>query len=310
MARKSKELLQVQLAKQIVQFARESNLSSGHRLTERSLAETFGVSRSPIRDALKLLIDKGWVRVSPAEGYQLAVSSKQLAERKFDVPDTAAEKLYVQLLRDRFAGHIPRQCGESELKRRYEVSQGLLMTVLLRLLEEGLIRRSQGQGWLFTEVVNTLESFQASYEFRLVLEPSALLAERFVVDPARLDHLYAQQRKLLSEHANSVAKHFELNREFHETLVGFSQNPFFVQSLRQHNQLRRVVEYESYHEGVRIAESSREHLAILDALKAGDREFAASLLRRHLRLAADSRGAFRPEKPANEARPRARSRAR
>ena len=40
----------------------------GHRLTEDDLAEQYGVSRIPVREALRLLEGEGFVRVKPYSG--------------------------------------------------------------------------------------------------------------------------------------------------------------------------------------------------------------------------------------------------
>lgn len=292
--KKGRDVLQGRLARQILQHMRDAGLSIGDALTERTLAKQFGVSRSPVRNALKLLTDQRLVKFDSATGYQVALANAELETRLADVPDTAADTLYMTILRDRFAGRIDRQIGESEIKRRYNVSSGLLMDVLLRMFDEGLIRRSQGHGWLFTPMVNTVEGYRASYEFRLALEPSAMESSRYQIDPLQFERLYAEQMKLLKGEMGDLTgrEFFEYNTRFHETLVEFSQNEFLLQAIRQHNQLRRVVEYESFYQRARVAESAREHLAVLDALKKGDRDWAATLMRRHLQVAGETMSAF------------------
>lgn len=290
--KKSRDVLQGRLARQILQHMHDAGLSIGDALTERTLAKQFGVSRSPVRNALKLLTEQRLIKFEPATGYQVALANSDLEARLADVPDTAADTLYMTILRDRFAGRIDRQIGESEIKRLYNVSSGLLMDVLLRMFDEGLIRRGQGHGWLFTPMVNTVEGYRASYEFRLALEPSAMQSSRYKVDPVQFERLYAEQMKLLKGGDLTGREFFEYNTRFHETLVEFSQNEFLLQAIRQHNQLRRVVEYESFYQRARVAESAREHLAVLDALKKGDLEWAATLMRRHLQVAGETLSAF------------------
>ncbi|HUF39345.1 MAG TPA: GntR family transcriptional regulator [Anaerolineales bacterium] len=43
----------------------------GHRLTEEALCEEFGVSRSPIREVLGMLIEQGLVEKEPHKGYSV-----------------------------------------------------------------------------------------------------------------------------------------------------------------------------------------------------------------------------------------------
>jgi DNA-binding GntR family transcriptional regulator len=49
----------------------------GHRLTEDELAEQFGVSRIPVREALRLLEGEGFVRVKPYSGTFVAQLTAQ-----------------------------------------------------------------------------------------------------------------------------------------------------------------------------------------------------------------------------------------
>jgi DNA-binding GntR family transcriptional regulator len=49
----------------------------GHRLTEEDLAEQYGVSRIPVREALRLLESEGFVRVKPYSGTFVAELTAQ-----------------------------------------------------------------------------------------------------------------------------------------------------------------------------------------------------------------------------------------
>ena len=79
---------------------------------------------------------------------------------------------------------------------------------------------------------------------------------------------------------------FALDAGFHETLAGFSANPFVMASVRQQNGLRRFLEYGSYHDLARVKAWCLEHLGIIDALEKTMCERAAELLRAHLQRAA------------------------
>ncbi len=43
----------------------------GHRFTEEALVEEFGVSRSPVREALRMLVENGLVDKEPRKGYNV-----------------------------------------------------------------------------------------------------------------------------------------------------------------------------------------------------------------------------------------------
>jgi DNA-binding GntR family transcriptional regulator len=81
---------------------------------------------------------------------------------------------------------------------------------------------------------------------------------------------------------------FQVNAGFHETLASWSGNRFFLQAVKRQNALRQMHQFADFAqlEPGQIAQSCREHLAILDAVEAGDRAGAVALLRAHLRGAA------------------------
>lgn len=56
-------------------------LSPGERLVETAIAERLGVSRTPVREALRSLEAEGWVEARPRLGYVVkAISEKEVEE--------------------------------------------------------------------------------------------------------------------------------------------------------------------------------------------------------------------------------------
>lgn len=302
MARNRSDELKLELSQQIVDLCKKQNWPVGQRLTERDLAERFNVSRSPVRSALEYLAGKGVISRKPRSGYYLAIAGGRIDKRLGAMPQGTAESLYIQILRDRFAGVIPAQMSEADFMRHYAVKRGLLLKVLMRLSHEGFIHRGQGHGWIFREILSSVAAYQASYEFRLAVEPAALRSSHFKIDRQKLDRLYDMHKKILDGKKKEMTgiEHFDLDAELHETLASFSGNQFFVEAMRYHNRLRRVVEYESFYADERMTESCEEHLQILNALRKGDREWAATLMTRHLRLASEAVAVFHETADAGE----------
>ena len=59
----------------------QGDLSPGERLNERLLCERLGISRTPLREAIKLLATEGLVRLLPHRGAQVApLEARRLAE--------------------------------------------------------------------------------------------------------------------------------------------------------------------------------------------------------------------------------------
>lgn len=285
--------LALQLGERIVQYCIANDLQPSARLTERKLAIELGVSRSPIRSALKVLADHNVLERANA-GYVLACDRESLARLALDVPPAASDQLYLQVLHDRFARRLPEHVSEADLMRDYGVTRSTLNKSLMKLNQDGYISRSAGRGWTFHETLGTIEAYKASYEFRLAVEPAALNSPNYRIDKARVQRLLDRHLMLLDEGAGKVTgmEWFALDAELHEMLVGFSGNEFFLRAIKAQNQLRRIVEIESFYADERVRASFDEHVGILKALLDDECEWAATLLTRHLQLASESTEVF------------------
>ncbi len=276
--------LSLALARRILDLAREQDLPAGAHLGERELADTFQVSRSPVREALRLLENMGAVEVRPHRGCFLRESGASLDAARQHLTHQVDEAPYLQIAADRLAGSLPERVTEAQLLRRYGVSRGELTAMLTRMTQEGWITRRDGYGWSFLPVLASAEAHQQGYRFRAALEPAALLEPGYAIDRTAFNRRRAEQRALVEGriHEVSPAELFGFGAGFHETIVGCSGNPYFLESLQRINRLRRLIEYRAMVETKRFVVQAREHLEILDRLEGGDRDGAAALLRRHL----------------------------
>ncbi len=77
------ELLYINISKQIEQQIQEGTLKENDRLSERKLAEDYGVSRTVIREALKLLNEKGLVDIQYGRGNFVSVPDNSMVMDKF-----------------------------------------------------------------------------------------------------------------------------------------------------------------------------------------------------------------------------------
>lgn len=78
----------------------DGRLPPGERVTERAMAEELGVSRIPVRDALKTLKGEGLLTEVPRRGVVVTSLSRQDIEELFDVR-MALEVLSVRLATER-----------------------------------------------------------------------------------------------------------------------------------------------------------------------------------------------------------------
>lgn len=102
------------LAHQII----HGELPPGHRLDEQGLAAVFGVSRTPVREALKELAARGLVEFQPRKGVVvIEISREQLA----DMLDAECE---IEALCARLASQKMNALEKSMLQDLYEQGQG------------------------------------------------------------------------------------------------------------------------------------------------------------------------------------------
>lgn len=287
----------VRLARQIVALAAADRWPVGRHLIEADLVATLGVSRTPVRAALRLLSAEGIVDARPNQGVFLARSGATLATFDLEQALTAPEVLYSRLLRDHIEGRLPRTVSPASLTERYGVGRVVLAQALGRLADDGLIERGAGRSWTFPEALTDARSVRASYEFRRAIEPAAIRASGFRADREALTRLRDRHRALVErlmgkQHEEAAppslglrALIVGLDADFHGGLADLSGNPFAAAAVKQQVALRRLLEFGIREQPSRVAQWCAEHIAILDALLADAPDDAATLLERHLEQA-------------------------
>lgn len=275
--------LQAKLALNIIEFARENELPEGYHLVEDQLAKLLGVSRSPVRRTLDYLAKSGIVTAESNRGFFLAQPAQEIDSEAIRIPVSEEDRLYSQMIDDRVRGKLDPDQTEVDLMRRYHAKRGVVTRVLWRLAKEGIVERGPGVGWTFMPTIDSVKTHDESYALRMVIEPAALLQPGFKVDAKKLARAREVHERMLRKGANVAvgSQMFEINADFHELLASFSGNRFFLQIIEQQNRLRRLLEY-NVRDAERILDSCREHISIIDAIEANDREFAANLMRHHL----------------------------
>ena len=92
---------------------------------------------------------------------------------------TEDEEAYLAIAGDRLRDALPEKVTENALARRYNLTKRQLARVLLRGASEGWIERLPGHGWAFLPVLTSMQAYEDSYRFRLVIEPAAILEPGF-----------------------------------------------------------------------------------------------------------------------------------
>lgn len=273
--------LQQELADRIVQMMRDQDLQPGDWLNENSTAKSLGVSRTPVRAAIAYLIDQGFVRRHPNRGIEVVALP---AAADLDIPPDALEHAMVRMARDRHEGLIEDDISEQEVMRRYDLGRLEVQKLLTRFADLDMVERKPGYGWRFLQGPRDHSAHLEQYRFRLLIEPAAVLEPGFALNPAWAAEMRDRHRAFLDEPwtAASAIGLFEMNAAFHEGLAAASGNRYVHSAIKRQNQLRRLSNYNWAFGMERVRVNCEEHMRILDALEAGDRELAALLLRRHL----------------------------
>lgn len=277
--------LSAQVAHQILDYIAEQGLAEGDRLPERTLAERFRVSRSPVREALRMLARTGAVLPLEKGGFAVQASNPLSIARSNPAGDD--DPVYFAIAEDRLSGQLPERVTENYLIRRYGLSRGHLSKLLRRMASEGWLERLPGHGWGFAPVLAAASTVEQSYLFRLEIEPAALLQPTFVLDRPAIERCRKQQMALLAGGLASAspAQLFECNSLLHETVIQCSGNLFFHDALKRINRLRRLIAYRRISSRPLGESQCGEHIRILELLLDGEREKAAFELRQHLELA-------------------------
>jgi len=264
------------LPSQIIELVHAEGLAVGSHLPAQWLADRLLVSRSPVNEALGLLQSRGIVRREPNRGGSAA--TRQAEERD---PVTRS---YFQVAEDRLRGELPDRFTEAWLRRRYGLTPAQLQAVLTRIADEGWARKKPGYGWEFSAMLTTPESLLQSYRLRLAIEPAALLEPRYRLEKAVLERCRAAERQLLKGGIQTATADQLHDRgvRFHESLVEGSGNPFFIDTMRRVNRVRRLLSYRSMRDRSRYKEHGEQHLRLLDLLERERNDEAAEAMREHL----------------------------
>lgn len=274
--------MQRQVAHGVLDHLSETAVAPGTRINEQALARKLGVSRTPVRAVLAHLAETGVLESRPRRGFFLARRPAPDAAAALGVGQPAGG-LYEAMLLDVLLGKLDGTLSQNALKRRYRAARGELLAALRRMTREGLAEPAPGLGWNFVHFGS--DTIEQGYRLRLLLEPAALVEPDYALDEEVLRALRADHAATLANLSARTAwgELFNLDARFHTALIAGSGNPLAVEVVQKQNRLRRLCEYLGYERLDRVRESLSEHMAILDSLLEGERDWAAAQLKRHLK---------------------------
>lgn len=272
------------ISQQLIQDIASGAIAAGQHVGAQQLADRYGVSRTPVRDALNSLETSGLLSRRANRGYFVPENISDtlpqwLNEQRNEVIDP-----YQQLADDWLVNRIPEEVTEQYLRQQYGWTKTRVNEILVRATREGWAERKEGYGWRFLPVAKTPESFDQIYRFRLSIEPTAMLEPTFKLDRKVLtEQRRLQEHMLETDLGNMLDETLLANGSiFHEELIKLSGNPFFLMALQRVNRMRRLMEYRAKIDRERLVVQCTEHLEILELLEKGDIIDASYKMREHL----------------------------
>ncbi|HEX4634944.1 MAG TPA: GntR family transcriptional regulator [Rhizomicrobium sp.] len=272
--------LQGALARRILKWLKDENAQAGHHLVELDLCKTFGVSRTPVRGALKLLAAEGVI--SPRAGRGFVLAKMPVLKEDSEADEQEDLRLFDALARARGAGKLADSFTQQEVLRRFHARLGTVMDVLRKMQELGLIERKTGHGWAFAG--DSARILNESYAFRRALEPQILLQPGFKLDRGWAEKARSQHQKLRKKpwRAGDGTGFHAVNADFHEELARCSGNRTMLKAIQNQNRLRQFLIGHWDYPMEQVHSAIDDHLEILAALESGYADKAAALMLHHL----------------------------
>lgn len=279
------------ISQKIIGLVDTGEIMPGSHLSVPKLAESLDVSRTPVRDALILLEQKGILEQKLNRGFFVKADYAPQVNEENAVQDGSDLPEYYQLAEDWLQDKIDAEVTELLLMKRYNLTKSQLSTVLARGISEGWVERKQGYGWRFLPVAKTKAALEHIFSFRMVIEPMAILEPTFNAPQEKINELKRELEMLLETGIErlSPTQLQMAGYRFHETIISFSNNPFFEISLRNVNRMRRLMDYRIMDDRSRYYTEVNDHLRILALVESGQRIEASYMLKQHLAIALENK---------------------
>jgi DNA-binding GntR family transcriptional regulator len=283
------------LAEEIVSGA----ITAGSKLAETGLAQRFGISRAPARQALAELERAGLVQKSQARGYEVLSPSGQSAaagRRPLEAMPLHSEKMQFLSSWELIYGEIEIELvsrtslaswriNEAALAKTYDVSRTVARDVVARLQQRGIVRKDDSGRWYAPAL--TEKHIGELYELRWVLEPLALEKAFPLLPPNLLDRLLGNVEASMQTGAVIDGQRLDaLEQELHVELLGYCDNQALMQAISLPQAL--LVAHHFLYQGTSALFETEpflpEHLDVLQSLSAGDVASSTAALVRHLQV--------------------------
>lgn len=190
---------------------------------------------------------------------------------------------YIKLLDALRAGRIGPgdRLRETELAEQFGVSRTPVREAIRQLEADGIVTHIPRQG----ASIRTLDYAEVMdlYEMRAVLEGTAARLAARAASDIEIDELFDMNNALAEVGHGPEA--FVLNRQFHAAILDAAKNRFLSRSIKTMQKALMILGPTTLTEPDRFEKAAREHMDILEAIKARNGQRAESAMRTHIETA-------------------------
>jgi len=198
--------------------------------------------------------------------------------------DTIAQSIATSLEEDIVLGrrHPRERLIEQELCDRFQTHRGDVRLALFELEKKGIVQRIPNRGAIVRDL--TPKEVLEIYAVREELEVMAVRILPFPVARSSLSEL----SRIQEQHSEAIDNDdmlavFYANLQFHQTLFGLCGNACLIETIKTLEQKVYGIRFYANVFRDALERARRDHLAMIDALRASRREELIELARRHLK---------------------------
>jgi DNA-binding GntR family transcriptional regulator len=168
---------------------------------------------------------------------------------------------------------------EARLAEALKISRTPLREALQRLEGEGLVVKNGGRSYMVRGV--DLAEYLHSLKVREILEPEAAALAIGRVAPEEIEAVRAEIMALSEPRGYDREEHWRVDARLHNLFIDACGNPVLTGMIRGLRATTHLFEIARLRD--RLQPDNREHIAILDALAAGDAKSVRKAAQQHLR---------------------------
>ena len=227
-------------------------------------------------------------RIGAGKAAKKAPRRKPASSRSDPRGLTRADEVRAVLEEDIFTGRLRpgTRMDEESLAQRFNISRTPIREAIMQLVHVGLVEKQPRHG----AVVAQLKLYRMVQMFEVLSEIEGLCARyaaRRMSEEERqnLRDLHDQSRQLVEQ--RDLDRYYAVNRNLHELIRAGSHNEPLQEIA--HGLATRLAPYRRFqlNHPSRLEESYEEHVALVDAILAGDPDGAYAAMRRHVTIQID-----------------------